>query len=603
MGAMDDLLKEYEEEEPVAAPAKDGAKKGRVYPSSSELFVGDSPMEEETAATVQVPTPKPTKAENIAKIESGLQSDALKAMGYAGLRGATLQSSDTLHATGVDLGETLGAADWANGNILSRIPESLWPTSLVGPQPSKNAAGSPRPADPLAYEKARAEYQQDEARAREGNEKKAFASETLGGLIPALATGGSGVPVSVAGRTIPSATANLARNVAAPGFVSGAMAEPSSDLRKQALSGLQSSALGLGVDAAVAPVVRKLVTNAPERMGRGIIHDVGTSAEGAASTPSARQRIVQKREGIIDELVGSHKDDQSKLLRKELRGSAEEALGTTRARLSKISEPRDALYQSLDAVEMLDLGKIQKGLRDAVKGARNETEQKVLQSTLDSFEKFWLPKFQREGNLVTRVNKPAAVKGAAARQWVTEAQAPAADVLGSIAVTEHKKLKDATADAVTGVWQSHLDDVARSNPQAKGLVDSIREYDKRASSLLEMKKTLEQRLIKEEQNAMGWGARTRKGVEGFALAGAAASELTGHGGALLPTIGAIATTRALPPTVRAVNDNLLVPLALAIRRGASWAEVADFAAKTGLPQGLARAAFDRYSVYAKEDGK
>ena len=592
-----DTLKKWDAEDKANAKS-DGVD---FMPDPSEIF-----GEKQETPPVQATAPvnrEERKQENIAKIESGLRNDAAKAVGYSALRGATLDSSDTLAATGADLGETLGSASWAKGDVLARIPESVWPTSILGPQPAKNAAGSPMPADPAAFEKARAEYLQDEARSREGNEKKAFLAQVAGGIIPAIATGGASAPVTVAGKTIPAATVGLAKNVAIPGFVSGAMSDTSGDIKQQALSGLQSTALGLGIDRAVGPVVNKLVTKAPDRMGKGIIHDIGTSSEGAGSTASARQRLVEKKEGVLGELMGDFKDSQSKELRKELRGDAEQAIATTQARLRKISETRDSLYQSLDAVEMLDLGKIQKGLRDAVKDARNETEQKVLQNTLDSFERFWLPKFAREGNLVTRVNQPAAVKSLAAREWVTQAQAPAADVLGSIAVTEHKKLHDATADAVTGIWRSHLDDVATRNPQAKGLVDSVREYDKRASALMEMEKTLKQRQIKEEQNAMGWGNRARKGVEGMAVAGAAASELTGHGGALLPTLGAVAATRAIPPTVRAVNDNLIVPLALAIRRGASWAEVADYAARTGLPQSVARAAFDRYSVYRKDSEK
>jgi hypothetical protein len=511
------------------------------------------PAELPTVTPMKTAKPLPAPAPRRDR-PSGLAAGA-----YGFARGVTLGAIDRLVGIGTDLGETLGAA-----------------------------FNDTAPANPNAYQQGREDWLKAEDSAKREHPWMHLGGEFLGGVVPALATGGAGAtPLTVGKTVIPKAVTS----VAAPGFVAGAMSERSDNPKEQAKSGIYGAAGGTVLGEVAAPAVGKLVGKAQERMGKALLRDVVTSEGGAASTPSSAQRLVEKKAGVIDEL----KSDPE--LAKLTREDTEKAIERSKRTLAKISEPRAEYYEQMDKVAPLGLDEINVGLSKAINSAQNEAEQTVAKAAKRGFENFYLPKWEREGSIIKRPGMPAAVKGEAAREWVTQAQQPAADVLGSIAVTEHKKLKDYMADAVVDTWRGHLDQVAKTAPK---LVADIRKYDKRASSLMAINETLGQRLLKENRDYVGTVQRGRRAIEKLGLSGAAALAAIGRTREAMALTSAYAAERSAPVAARAINDRMLVPLADAIASGKPWAEIVKNAAEIGVPQSTARTMFDIYQSKQKK---
>ncbi len=507
------------------------------------------------AKPAELPTVTPMKAAEPLPVPAPKRDrpSGLAAGAYGVARGVTLGAIDRLVGIGTDLGETLGAA--FNGTA---------------------------PANPNAYQQGREEWLKKEDAAKKDHPWMHLGGEFLGGIVPTIATGGvGGAPLTVGKTVIPKAVTS----VAAPGFVAGAMSERSDNPKEQAKSGIYGAAGGTVLGEVAAPAVGKLIGKAQERMGKALLRDVVTSEGGAASTSSSAKRLVEKKAGVLDEL----KSDPE--LAKLTRGNTEQAIERADRTLAKISEPRFEYYQKMDGVAPLGLDEINVGLNRAIREAKNPMQKAVAEAALEDFNTFYFPKWKKAGSLIKRPGKPAAVSGEAAREWVTQSQEPAARVLGSIQETEHKKLKDYMADAVVDTWRGHLDQVAKVDPK---LVANIREYDKRASSLMAIKETLGQRLLRENRDYVGTVQRGRRAIEKLGLSGAAALAAIGRTREAMALTSAYAAERGLPVATRAINDRMLVPLADAIASGKPWAEVVKNAAEIGVPADMARTLFDLY---------
>lgn len=512
------------------------------------------------AKPAELPTVTPMKAAKPLPAPAPRRDrpSGLAAGAYGVARGATLGAIDRLVGIGTDLGETLGAA-----------------------------FNDTAPANPNAYQQGREDWLKAEDSAKREHPWMHLGGEILGGVVPAMATGGVGAaPLTIGKTVIPKAVTS----VAVPGFVAGAMSERSDNPKEQAKSGIYGAAGGTVLGEVAAPAVGKLIGKAQERMGKALLRDVVMNEGGASATPSSAQRLVEKKAGVIDELKADPE------LAKFTRGGTEQAIQRVDRTLSKISEPRAEYYQKMDTVAPLGLDEINVGLNRAITSAKNPMEKAVAEAALEDFNTFYFPKWKEAGALISRPGLPAAVKGEAAREWVTQSQEPAARVLGSIQETEHKKLKDYMADAVVDTWRGHLDQVAKTAPK---LVADIRKYDKRASSLMAIKDTLGQRLKKEDRDHVGFAQRGRRALEGLSLSAAAALALS-HPKEATALVSAVAAERGLPVATRAINDRMLVPLADAIASGKPWAEIVKNAAEIGVPQSTARTMFDIYQSKQKK---
>jgi hypothetical protein len=150
------------------------------------------------------------------------------------------------------------------------------------------------------------------------------------------------------------------------------------------------------------------------------------------------------------------------------------------------------------------------------------------------------------------------------RQAVTRAQNDAVDSLGSIAETEHHKLRQEIATNLNRSLEKHLDKVAAAGPEAAANVTQIRNSDAIQSALLALQGGLEEAQGRAATEGIGLGKRTAHiaptllaGEQALsALTSAAHGNVAGAAGHAALAAGTAVAPGAVAGVKRAANQAL-----------------------------------------------
>ena len=507
----------------------------------------------------------------LSALKEGLTSDALKesavGAGYGALRGVTLGAADRLAGLGTTLGEH--AAEWAPRYGGQTTASQPWDT---------------------AYQEGRRQWNADEAEAAEAAPVMHLGGELLGGTVAGLATGGvarlapAAPGVQTGWQVAKRALASPVVGANAGNVVAGMAAEPSDDPEEQIKSGLWAGSVGALAGKLGEKVTNKVLGGAGKREENRMIRDIGKNEAGVGATATEMQRLQQKRAGVVAEVRSD--PELAAIWRKD----AETAIPLVQRESQVTSSVRPQLYQSLDAIQPeTNLGELYQGMKDAIDAAPTNARP-ALRAMREKIDTEWVPRWRHDGNLINRPGEPTQISSLGVRQWVSEAQTQASEVLGSIQQTEHAEIKDWLERAATDVWKKHLDDAAKKSPE---IVDAIRAYDRRISSLMEIEAALKQRSIKEGQAAIGGIEKTRRLGEMLGVGAVGERLMHGNIGHASMLAAGLAAERLGPKTARALNDRVFAPLETAIRQGIPRAQVIDFAARQGVPRSIVEAIYRR----------
>ena len=555
----------------------------------------------QTPAVPPAPPPTPTKPgqpsaydQALAALKEGLSEDSLKdsalGYGYGAVRGATLMAADRLAGLGTVLGEKAGAA---MPRERAAVGDSWWAQNLGG----KGGQTAPSQTADAAFQEGRKDWNEDESEAAENAPIANLLGELTGGTVAGAATMGVGrlapaAPgVSTGWRAAQRMLASPVVGANAANVAAGMAAEPSDNPEEQIKSGLWAGGLGALAGKVGEKVTDKLLGGAGKRQENRMIRDIGKNEAGAGATATEMQRLQQKNAGVVAEVRAD--PELAAIWRKD----AATAIPLVQRKLQTLSAARPQLYESLDGVQKeINLADLYTGMKQAIDEAP-VVAKPALRRMREQIDSEWLPQWRHDGMLVSRPNEPAAIKSLGVRDWVSQAQQQASDVLGSINATEHAKIKQDMQKAAVNIWQGHLDEASKKAPD---LVDAIRTYDRRASSLMEIEAALKQRSVKEGQAAIGGIEKTRRLGEMLG-AGAIGERLMhgqlGHAGMIA---AGLAAERLGPKTARALNDRVFAPLEAAIRRGVPRAQVVDFAARQGIPRSVVEAVYRRVEAPSED---
>jgi hypothetical protein len=196
-------------------------------------------------------------------------------------------------------------------------------------------------------------------------------------------------------------------------------------------------------------------------------------------------------------------------------------------------------------------------------------------------------------------NPAAKMPGAELRSALTKAQNSAVEALGTIAETEHARLKAAPEKVFNESMKVFLDGAKAHSPSAKGIAESILDRNKKLSIALAFQEGLEQRAKKEMVGSKGLTAGLQ-GTAGTLLKGMGVGHLlSGNFGAAAAEIAAPYALKGAGMAARRANDTL-ARIMYAAEQGNPWA-VKQLAALRNTPQGLARLAALK-SSQPKQDG-
>lgn len=146
------------------------------------------------------------------------------------------------------------------------------------------------------------------------------------------------------------------------------------------------------------------------------------------------------------------------------------------------------------------------------------------------------------------------------REAVTAAQNSVHDTLGTIAETEHAKLKQAVTSQLNKSLEGHLNEVARTSPEAEALVRKLRNSDVLQSSTLSLKRANEQAMEQATTNSLSLKSRTSNvagnvvGGEQAVSAGLAAAE--GNFGKAALHLGGAVAAKVLPGAAEGVGKSV-----------------------------------------------
>jgi hypothetical protein len=539
-----------------------------------------------TTATTPAEARKGNKVEQWKKFASDEAAQSAEALGMGAARGVTLGQVDRLVGEGTQLGE-----DWYNlahgRELTGGIPES---------------------------EKARAEWLAREDAARKAAPVSSLVGETVGSFVPTMATSGALNPM--AGRTMAAASgvessmpaarimatqaerlaANPEARIAAQNFVAGTGNERSDDLAARAKAGAGALIAGKVLGDAWGATGGKVISEASTREAANLTRQMlRNEATDVAATATAQKRFAGRARAAIEEVRGD------KSLAEAIRaGEAQRAKGIAQSRLDSMEGARESYYAGLNQRKLLSVAEIDAQLARDIDHATGPKRDALVEMRR-RFNDEQVPVWAREGKIVMRgagstgpttggKTQLPYVDNKAVRAWVTDAQNAASNTLGTIAETEHAKVKTALVDTAEDIWGKHLADVAKMDPGSKRLVSNLREYDRRASGLLAIKDVMKNRAERDARGALGLINQGKKGLDTAAMATAAAT-LPSHPLESMLGIGSYAAIRKGPAAARAINDRILVPLQRAAESGTPLAEAMVYASKFGIPAGLVRAAY------------
>jgi hypothetical protein len=465
--------------------------------------------------------------------------------------------------------------------------------TVIGDRLTPSPSGTPPLPVDTAYEQGKAAQVEAENTALENHPIAGRVVQAAAGVVPLIATAGLGsagvVPrapgvlpgVANALRGAREFAATPTARLTGTNALAGALAEPSDDPKAMAESALYGAAGGAIVDKASRKVLEPILAGAINREGKGIISSVVRNEAGQSATFTSQRHVAKMAARVQAEVRGNPE------LRSALKEDAQTALDATDRELRKISAPRAAYYEELNAAAPpLSAGKLSFGILEASKRARNGTVEHALQEMNDDLVTHWFPKWKRTGMMDSSGN----VNVLAVRDWVSQAQTSAAKTLGTIAETEHAGLKGILKETAEDVWNAHLDSVAKTAPK---VVDKIREYDRHASALLTMEDALKQRKIKEDLSTMGIGTKGQRFGELTAGGLGIGALAEGHSGLAAGAFGTALASKYGPRAASEFNDRALVPIARAAQAGKPWAEVVKMAAERGMPASMARIVYER----------
>lgn len=520
----------------------------------------------QTAAATMAERRRAAKEE----MDRGRFADAVDAAKYGFARGA-VPGIDRFVGIGTDLGDAAA--------------------SLVH--------GLPAPEVDTA-QKAREEYLRDEEMARSGSPAAFIGGEIAGAVPMTVAAAGGGSPLlrgpaslPMATRPIPAAASVVNRagqiantpgtRLAGQNFVAGAANSRSDDPREQARAGVVSAAAG-EVAGAAGKKVGKFLGESMSREYRGLMKDIMQNADTEISAiPTVRRRFMNRADAAVSEVKADN------VLQNTIReGDAAGASRIAESKLQVISHPRAGLYRELDSHGVLGIDQLDAAIMRAERRAIGG-EKAALEEFRRELNEDWIPKWKEEGNLVQRPGRPLGVTGLGVREWVSRAQKGAQKTLGTINETEHADIKGKLEDVAEEIWDNHLRAASREDP---ALVRNIREYDRRASGLLALKSVMDNRARRDAEGLMGWGKKHEGKIDALVTSGAGMGALAGHPAEAAAGFAAYQAMKRIPAAASKINDAILVPLQRAAMAGKPWAEVANAAATTGVPQGMARAIFD-----------
>lgn len=143
------------------------------------------------------------------------------------------------------------------------------------------------------------------------------------------------------------------------------------------------------------------------------------------------------------------------------------------------------------------------------------------------------------------------------RGAVTAAQNSVHDTLGTIAETEHAKLKQAVTGQLNQSLENHLNTVAATSPQAEAVVRNLRNSDVLQSSTLALKRANEQAAEQAATNSLGLKARTSdlpsKLLSGEELLRAGESAMHGNIPGAAAHVGGAIAAKVIPGAAGAVR--------------------------------------------------
>lgn len=360
---------------------------------------------------------------------------------------------------------------------------------------------------------------------------------------------------------VPGGAAKTVLGAAAKGALQGglgALGSSEADLARgeYARAGLDV-AKGAGVGAALGGALHKV----GEKLSKGAedryVSDVATDTVGRARPKDQLQArrlfLADKGDANVSARDVLFSKDVEPIIGAARAGKTAEARGMIAEKLDELRPARDADYATIDRhVGGARVGSVLDGFDNEIARLRTETGNaatvKVLQAVRKDIEDTWsgtqvgmvrsalrgaletaadherpaieaaIKELPRSGSLtgkaVQELDVPAAAKRLLdklpkepdpnirvptvdLRHAVTRAQQSAVEALGTIAETEHARLREAGKLVLEDALKSHLDDAAAKGGEVAKAVQAIRDRDKWFSTLLAMDKGLEQRAGKE----------------------------------------------------------------------------------------------------------
>lgn len=178
------------------------------------------------------------------------------------------------------------------------------------------------------------------------------------------------------------------------------------------------------------------------------------------------------------------------------------------------------------------------------------------------------------------------VPGSELRKALTKAQDEAVASLGTIAETEHARLKAAPEKVFNSAMDVFLDQAKAHSPEAGSLAAKILDRNKKLTLALAFQEGLEQRAKKEMVGSKGLTAGIQ-GTAGTLLKGMGVGHLlSGNFGAAAAEIAAPYAMKGASMAARRANDTL-ARIMYAAEQGNPWA-IKQMTALRNTPQGLSR---------------
>ena len=331
----------------------------------------------------------------------------------------------------------------------------------------------------------------DEARSRN---KAAEEAHPWGyGLGSILGTGATGLATGgLAAGAAKLGTAGVAALAAGEGALQGVGASDAEDaggvLKDAAVSGVVGGAMGAGlhkilghaVDTAVATRGKQLndligeggVPTVKKRLGQATgVKEVGIrEGETAASTAAAGSEDLGAAraaggpaEGKVERSLGVNVIDSDPEFLKALNKGKTQAKAVATARLNDIGAETAPLYRAID--EASGGGVPFDSLMGKLKGASDAARADYRHNVADAIDEH-IDKFTDTIKRNAKGAEPAVVPSAEVRKFATRLQQEATRSMGSLSETERFVVKKEVAQVAKGILDDHLDDVAKTVPEA-----------------------------------------------------------------------------------------------------------------------------------------